>query len=154
MNDLLEAAHRLTPLDVAPRPYVAVASFEGVFVNCHLGHARELLVYAEREDEFELVDVRKAPPQGGGEDRWQELADLLSDCRAVVAAEAGAAPQRALSDRGIRLLCTEGLVEDALEIVFAGKEDELRPPSCRSGTGCGSERKASSGCGGGLGLCG
>ena len=117
------------------RVHVAVASVEGIFVNCHLGHARELLVYAEREDEFELVDVRKTPPEGGAEERWEELADLLFDCRAVVASAPAPLPSGPSPDRGISLLCTEGLVEDALEIIFGGRKAQLRPPSCSSGTG-------------------
>jgi nitrogen fixation protein NifB len=148
VTEQLTAAHAVGGAEAA-RPHVAVASFEGMFVNCHLGHARELLVYAETPEAFELVDVRPAPQPGAGEARWQELADLLRDCRAVVVSEAGPTPERALGARGIRVLCTEGLVEDALEEVFAGREDSLRPAACRSGGGCATAGR----CGGGLGAC-
>jgi nitrogen fixation protein NifB len=143
---LLTDAQTITET-AAPRPHVAVASTEGVFVNSHLGHAREMLVYAATEEAFELVDVRPVPLPGSGEVRWQEFAEVLADCRAVVAAEAGAAPERSLGAHGIRVLCTEGLIEDALELVFAGHEDSLRPPACGSGSGCGgaASRSASSG---------
>ena len=33
--------------DPVSRPYVAVASLEGVFVNAHLGHADKFLIYEE-----------------------------------------------------------------------------------------------------------
>jgi nitrogen fixation protein NifB len=149
VNQLLVAAQSVAAGE-GPKPYVAVATYEGVFVNCHLGHAREILVYAETKDAFELVEVRPAPPEGSGEARWQQVADLLGDCRAVVASAAGRAPEQALAARGIRLFCTEGLIEDALETVFAGREDSLRPAACRSGTACGTAAR----CGGGLGACG
>ena len=146
VNDLLMEASTMSD-HVTPRPHVAVASREGMFVNSHLGHASELLIYAMRDDAFELVDVRPAPPEGGGQERWQELAELLGDCRAVVASAAGASPERVLGVHGIRVLCTDGLIEDALEAVFAGREGSLLAPSCRSGTKCGGG--AASGCGGG-----
>lgn len=136
-------------MNAIARPHVAVASREGMYVNCHLGHARELLVYTAGEDAFELVDVRPAPPEGGGANRWQELAGLLADCQAVVTSSAGIAPERELGKHGIRVLVTEGLIEDALEAVFTGREDSLVAPSCSSRARCGS-----GGCGGGGMGCG
>ncbi|TVR43570.1 MAG: radical SAM protein [Planctomycetota bacterium] len=130
----------------APKPYVAVASIEGVFVNSHLGHTDKFLIYEEKDEHFELVDVRPAPVHGNGDRRWQMLCDTLKDCRAVVAAEAGASPIRALGALGISVFATEGPIDDALEAVFSGNTSSLRQPKCTTGTGCGS----SCGSGGGM----
>lgn len=146
VNALLWEASAMSD-PVTAKPHVAVVSLEGMFVNSHLGHASELLIYAARDDAFELVDVRPAPPEGGGAERWQELAELLGDCRAVVASAAGATPERALGAHGIRVLCTDGLIEDALEAVFTGREDSLLAPSCRSGTRCGGSSTGCTGAG-------
>ncbi|MDA3960646.1 MAG: radical SAM protein [Planctomycetota bacterium] len=146
---LLTEASTMTEIP-ADRPHVAVASREGMLVNQHLGHAEMLLIYAEEADDFRLVDVRQAPDAGGDHGtRWAAMADVVHDCRAVVAAEAGEPPRRALAEHGIALHTTEGLIADALELVFAGEGSKLRPPSCSAGTRCGG------GCdsGGGGGLC-
>ena len=119
---LLKEASTMTAEATDPRPYVAVASREGVLVNVHLGHADRLAVFAEEDDHFRLVDVRKTPSPGLGMARWDKLADLLHDCRAVVAQEAGSSPDKVLGKQGIRVLTTEGMVEDALELVFAAKK--------------------------------
>ena len=63
----------------------------------------------------------------------------------MVAAEAGASPQRALVAIGIPVFATEGPIEDALEAVFSNQVEGLRKPKCSSGTGCGN---AGSSCGG------
>lgn len=140
---LLQEARTMDSTPLETRTRVAVASREGALVNVGLGRAKELLIYAEQEDHFELVDVREAPPGGHAAGRWEELAAILHDCSTVVAAEAGAQPTRALGDHGIKVLATEGMISDALELVFAGNTEALRPPSCdgvgnRCGTGCGS----------------
>ena len=78
------------------RPCVAVASQEGVLVNQHLGEARQLLIYRLGSPQPEMVEVRDTPPRGGGTNRWQQLADSLHDCRAVLVASAGEKPRTTL----------------------------------------------------------
>ena len=51
---------------VSNRPYVAVASLEGVLVNQHLGEACQVLVYGEKQGRIGLVDTRQTPELGGG----------------------------------------------------------------------------------------
>jgi nitrogen fixation protein NifB len=127
------------------RPYVAVASREGMLVNQHVGEAEKLYVFAEEAGAFAPVAVREAPDSGSGVKRWLDLADLLHDCRALLTSGVGAAPRRVLTGRGIEIVEMEGLIDDGLASVFGGKPI---PPSLRKAfRGCGL------GCGGGGGGC-
>jgi nitrogen fixation protein NifB len=135
---LLQAANGpLNPSD--DRPYVAVATLEGVLVNQHLGKASQLSIYAKEETGFRIVEQRRTPQSGSGSQRWADLADTLQDCRAVLVASAGQAPREALVSRGIKLVMMEGLIDEGLDAVFHGKE--IRAPlrknhRCGSGAGC------------------
>jgi nitrogen fixation protein NifB len=122
------------------RPYVAVASEEGILINQHLGEAKVLWVYARRGDGFVLVDKRQTPTAGRGEARWQELASTLVDCRALLATDAGAAPRSVLGASGIEVFPTEGLIEDLLDAVYQKRPlPKVRPSgfSCGKGASCG-----------------
>ncbi len=128
------------PLNPAEdRPYVAVATLEGVLVNQHLGEAQQLSIYAKDENGFRIVEQRRTPQAGSGAQRWNDLADALQDCQAVLVASAGQAPRQALVSRGIKLVMMEGLIDEGLDAVFRG--EEIRAPlrknhRCGSGTGC------------------
>ena len=117
------------------RPYVAVASREGALVNQHLGEAMEFRIYSWTKQGCELVDARQAPEKGGGEERWLELADTLSDCRAVLVSSVGALPHLILRQRGIEIVFADGLIEDAVGCVFRGEKLEPIPKDkvCRGG---------------------
>jgi len=131
------------------RPYVAVATREGMLVNKHMGEAMEFTIFGidpDDEEEFIEIGVRKAPPPGGRDERWQELADTLSDCRAILANAAGSTPERVLSECGIRIVQMEGLIEAGLMHLYHG---EPLPPSVQRefrgcGTSCGGD---GTGCG-------
>ena len=58
----------------AERPYVAVASMEGLLVNQHLGEAASLWIFGEKDGKAELIERRFTPEPGGGSERWAELA--------------------------------------------------------------------------------
>lgn len=121
------------------KPYVAVASREGMFVNRHLGEADTLAVYRKDEDAFHLVEVRETPPAGGGEERWRELVRRFSDCRAILVSGAGQNPMKALESAGVRVISMEGLMEDGLEAAFEGREipNSMKCGEYRCGLGCG-----------------
>jgi nitrogen fixation protein NifB len=119
------------------RPYVAVATLEGVLVNQHLGEAEQIAVFGRTAQGFYQVDTRRAPPPGGGALRWQSLAETLKDCRALLVASAGESPRTALADQGIRVIMMEGLIDEGLEAVYSGAP--LRAPlrkQHRCGSGC------------------
>jgi nitrogen fixation protein NifB len=61
------------------RPYIAVASHEGILVNRHLGEATQLWIFGHQGEELKLIGTRPAPPAGGGDQRWLELARILKD---------------------------------------------------------------------------
>jgi nitrogen fixation protein NifB len=137
--------------DIAARPYVAVASLEGALVNQHLGEAERVLIYAPRADqpgEFELKEIRPTPESGGGEARWEALADLLGDCRAFLVMAAGPTPTKILAENGVRVVEMEGVIEEGLQAVYA---NQPIPASLRRRfTGCGSGvscKGAGTGCG-------
>ncbi len=105
------------------RPFIAVASIEGVLVNQHLGEADRFLVYAldKERRSCSLVDSRIAPPPGGGRDRWEALAHTLSDCRALLVNSAGDSPKTVLNTHGIEVMSLEGVIEEAVYGVFTGQ---------------------------------
>lgn len=138
-QDLLRRSASLPLRPAEVRPYVAVATREGVLVNQHLGEARELAIFRKTADGFALVEHRPTPPAGGGDDRWRDLARMLSDCRAVLVASAGRAPQTVLAGDGIEVVMMEGLIDEGLDAVFRG--ERIRAPlrrehRCGSGAGC------------------
>jgi nitrogen fixation protein NifB len=101
------------------RPYVAVATREGMLVNQHLGEAAELWVYGHGEGKNILIAKRKLPLPGGGDNRWQELADTFKDCRLILAAGAGANPTKILDKNGIEVILMEGMVSEGLLAAFS-----------------------------------
>jgi nitrogen fixation protein NifB len=121
------------------RPYIAVATLEGMLVNQHLGEAARVLVFKAdpgTSSGCKFVEVRKTPEPGSGTARWTELADLLHDCRAILVSAAGPQPKRALEDHGVAVVEMEGLVEEGLRAVFAGQP--IPAALARRFTSCGS----------------
>lgn len=118
------------------RPYIAVASLEGMLVNQHLGEAEELLIYGKNQSGYYLVDTRRMPSPGGGKQRWLDLAAILKDCRVVLVSATGESPREVLKQKGIRVIETEGLIEQGLEAVFSGREDRLTKRKTSGCIGC------------------
>jgi nitrogen fixation protein NifB len=103
------------------RIYVAVASFEGMLVNQHLGEAKELFIYKETPKGYRFVEKRTTPPSGDGERRWLALSKTLKDCKALLAGGAGSSPVRVLQASGIRVIQMTGLIDSGLDVVYKGK---------------------------------
>jgi nitrogen fixation protein NifB len=135
----LQAAANSAMAHTPDRPYVAVASLEGVLVNEHLGQADRLWIFSRQGDGYAPIEKRQTPPPGGGQERWVALAGLLRDCRAVLACGAGAPPRTTLAEQGLPVIVMEGLVEEALDAVYSGAEirSPLRQGACACGTGAG-----------------
>lgn len=126
------------------RPYVAVVTREGILVNQHLGEAEALNIYEEQDGAFVEVETRITPYPGGGDERWTGLADLMNDCRAMLVSGVGPKPTRILEKSGLKVVVMEGLIDEALTKIFAGKEirSPIRKTKCGdkcsgAGTGCG-----------------
>lgn len=127
------------------RPYVAVASREGMLVNQHLGEAWRLFVYGKTETGIALIEEREAPEPGSGTERWNHLADILSDCNSLLVNGAGNSPRQCLAGRGMQVHIVEGLVQDAVRTALAGENMDhfaKRTASacgignCGAGAGC------------------
>lgn len=128
--------------------YAAIATREGILVNEHLGKAMSFHIWEKTDEGTRFVEERKAPLPGGGETRWDNLANVLSDCSAVLSYQAGTAPEEALKKHGIQVLLCSGLIEDAVEAYFSGEGTDFFKPR-RSGIGGG----CCSGAGEGAGCC-
>lgn len=128
------------------RPYVAVASQEGMLVNQHLGEADFLYIFKETPSGYRMVEQRRTPPSGTGNVRWEALGESLSDCRALLVGGIGPSPSSIIGRTGIRIVEMTGLIDDGLDAIYKGKSlktikkaDVFRcGAECSgSGTGCG-----------------
>ena len=105
-------------------------------------------LYKIREDRFDQSDLAAEYP-GWGEElatRWQEMAETFSDCSTLLVNGVGATPTQVLSSSGIRVMEIEGLIDEAIDAVFAGKS--LNHLAKRSLTACGASCEGNGmGCG-------
>ena len=141
----------LNPAENGVRPFVAVATMEGALVNQHLGEAERFIVYepdAGTPGNFRLKEIRPAPAPGDGDARWAELAGTLKDCRALLVNAAGPSPMKILTQRGLRVIEMEGLIDEGLRAVFADQPIpaalKRRFTSCGAGISC---KGTGTGCG-------
>ena len=125
---------------------IAVGTMEGILVNQHLGNATELTIFEKSDSGPKIVDVRKTPPPGSGDERWRELAKILSDCHTLCVQYAGKKPVDILAQHGIEVIAMEGFIGTALEELFNGHAVPAYM-TCKAPRSCGSE------CGGSGGGC-
>lgn len=122
------------------RPYVAVASMEGIFVNQHLGEASQLWIFGLKGDKIGLIGRRSTPSAGGGLERWQQMAVLLQDCSAILVSGIGSYPRTILERTGVRIVSMEGFAQEGLEAIFHQTEIPKillkTPGKCSLGKGC------------------
>jgi len=126
-HDNSEAVHKLLksaaskPLNpYESRSYIAVASREGMLINEHLGQSRQFYIYDMADSSFAVKDIRSAPEPAAGNDRWAGLAEILKDCRVLLVSQAGEPPKAALAEKGLQVIITEGLIDQALSLLQRG----------------------------------
>jgi len=139
LRDCLTACSALPLKPDDDRPYVAIASQEGMLVNLHLGEATRLMIYGRAEKDFYFVETRPTPKPGSGQARWQALAHILMDCRAVLASGIGESPKTILEQAGIRPVEMYGFIEQGLEAIFHHGDVrglKARRISCTKAAGC------------------
>lgn len=128
------------------RPYMAVASIDGLFINMDLKESEKLRVYKPKEKDPELIDIRSLPNKNvKGTARWKELADTLKDCSHLLVHGIDRGSLGILSNSGIKVYIIEGFIDKAIVNLYTGKdisymlykEDEEQPDSCcGEQTGC------------------
>lgn len=138
-------SNRAEPLRIgttANRPFLAVASTDGIHVNQHLGEAKELRIYRVDESGPRPIEVRVLSNEAEGSMRWLQLGDLLKDCAAVLVSGAGLMPRKVLAHSGLAVGIVEGSVQEALTAVAMGGDlSFMAKPgfSCSAGS-CSSDR--------------
>lgn len=135
---LLKEYSTMMNLETEGRPYVAVATNEGLLVNQHLGEAMNVSIYKQTPNGFKYVEERETPPTGGGDARWVALARLLSDCRAILVSGAGANPKTILDSCKVKVVEMTGLIDDGLDGVYNHKviRSIAKPDAFKCGSGC------------------
>jgi nitrogen fixation protein NifB len=109
------------PKPTAARPNVAVLSSNGMEIDLHLGQAIKALIYGPREDGLAcLLGTRDLPEPGSGDTRWQQVAEILSDCFALLASSAGQKPREILGRHGLAVLLLEDNVEGSVDVLYGG----------------------------------
>jgi nitrogen fixation protein NifB len=137
----LSSCSTIKPMAAAARPYVAVATEEGILINLHLGEARSFHIYERSGDGFNKVEERAAPSQGGGVRRWHRLTRILGDCRAVLVSGIGRTPSEILAGAGVRPVEAAGFIEEGLRAIYENKKTASlkgRRNPCADGTCTGS----------------
>lgn len=104
------------------RPFIAVATYEGLLVNRHLGEADTLYLYRQTPNGFQFIEERKTPLPGSGDFRWISLSNTLKDCRALLVSGIGNTPLKIIQNSGIRVIQMTGLVDEGLDAVFNNKQ--------------------------------
>jgi nitrogen fixation protein NifB len=142
LQGALRRAAGLVPQERPEPKYAAVATWEGVLVNQHLGEATQLSIYEPVEGGgFRLRETRRTPEGGTGQRRWEELGVLLADCRALLVSGIGPSPRGVLEPSGLRIIEMEGLIDEGLRAVFDGAPVPAamarKFAGCTRGTDCG-----------------
>jgi nitrogen fixation protein NifB len=125
------------------KPYVAVATREGMLVNMHLGEAPSFQVWAPQGKGARMIEERQAPEVGCGPERWHTLAEILHDCSLVLAEAVGKQPLQVLGEHGITVLECTGLITDIVTEHYQGgdvmryKTRSHRAGCAGMGGGCG-----------------
>jgi nitrogen fixation protein NifB len=126
------------------RPYIAVASRDGLFVNQHLGEAMHVRIYKPSEKRSTLIDIRSIASEAGGAARWLSMLEKLKDCCGILVSGAGATPRKIFAHQGITVAIVEGVIDDALaatangsDLMFMVKPKFVCGSSCsREADGC------------------
>ena len=134
MQGCLSACASLPESGSDARPFVAVATLEGVLVNQHLGEAERLQIWGMNKNGFYMVEERAAPVPGTGPKRWEAMTELLKDCRAVLVSGIGEKPRNILLGSGIKAVELNGFIEMGLRSVFMG--DDISFLKMKKGGGC------------------
>ena len=147
-RECLSDCSQTYPIRSEGKPYVAVAN-DGRDA-CQSASRRGKTfsnMGGPSESGYSLVEEREAPEKGTGVNRWYALAEILSDCRAVLVSGVGETPRQALEENHILPVEMSGFIQVGLEAIYNGRNSAAlkgRRNGCAKGAGC-------SGSGGGCG---
>ncbi len=133
-----EFAEREEAINIENRPYVAVGTNEGMLVNLHLGEAAKLQIYRQTPNGFQWVEERTTPEKGGGNSRWERVAEMLSDCRALLVSGIGPSPSETLKASGLHVVEMTGLIDEGLEGIYTDRviRSIAKQDAFRCGSNC------------------
>jgi len=125
----------------ADKPYIAVASADGVNVNLHLGEASDMLLYSYESGKLQEHGRRRIATPVGAQERWDAVADTFADCSLLLVSGLGRRPYELLRRKGLRVEAVEGKITDIVSEAFATgniNRASLRLNGfCGRGLGCG-----------------
>ena len=104
-----------------------------------MGEAKELHIFKEVDGEYELVEKRETPPMGLGDNRWVKLAEIISDCKAILVSGVGNKPLEIIGDKGIKVIEMSGMIAEGLHAIYKGKPLKTlkKRDAFACGTSCG-----------------
>lgn len=148
ISNLLKKVESMPSKPEENRPYVAVASLEGYLINEHFGRAENFYIYGKKDGRVNYIETRSVSSIKG-DNRWNEIADLLGDCHSVLSAGIGKPPLAVLKKKGIKSYVLECVIAEAVENILSGESiTHLYKHDIALCTGSGG------GCGGGASLSG
>ena len=133
-------------IETEGKPYVAVATVEGILVNQHLGEADSLQIWGPSNGSFQFIEARRTPERGSGIQRWLKLAEVLADCRAILIGGIGETPRQVLEENHILPVEMSGFIQMGLEAIY-GNGDVERLKGRAGGCGKGGCAGEGGGCG-------
>lgn len=97
----------------------AVATSDGVRVDSGFGNTSEFRLFRVKDgkaEEIDTVKVDRSSPTAGGSHREhiRAIVDSLGDCGCVVVREIGDMPAKTLANLGIRVVVSDGTVDEAI----------------------------------------
>lgn len=144
-KDTLDSVSKMSLNPYQKKEHVAVASSDGESVNVHLGQASDVIIYQQDGDSYKQMEVRTMPQEGGGDERWMKVVDLLEDCKCLVVSHVGKRPQEVLKKQGINVYESNAEINAVLPKIFDGAknlEELFVPKGCSGPESFGFENEA------------
>ncbi len=97
------------------RPYIAVASLQGLFINQKLEEAKTIRIYEADYKRPKLIDIREIPGRKDNcELRWKRLGFILKDCACLLVHDISGSANEVLVRSGLQIFRTDDFVEKIL----------------------------------------
>jgi nitrogen fixation protein NifB len=99
---------------------VAFATGSGGIRLEHFGHAEQFAIYEFHGDlpvAREVLPVKAFCQHGGKQTKLEDVADILTDCKAVICAAIGPCARQELSGADVLAYEFEGTIEEAIQTI-------------------------------------